>query len=176
MFIFTNYPEDSSKHCYEKININRRETSNSETVNCLFEKRSMYPRLAWNSYVAQDDLELLIFLLLPLRCWDYRFGPPCPVCVVRGKLSQGLQHGGKHPSSCSTSPAHSLPASAKLHGPPCAEGTAERRAFASRFLEKPCHKTGLCWNQVWILSQLADCSCIFSSGHLPAEGGTRAPL
>lgn len=34
--------------------------------------------------VAETGLELLILLLLPSKCWDYRFVPPSlVVCVLR---------------------------------------------------------------------------------------------
>lgn len=39
---------------------------------CLPCPQSHVPKLTLNSYVAEDDFEILIFLPPPLKCWDYR--------------------------------------------------------------------------------------------------------
>lgn len=35
----------------------------------------MWPRMAWSLHVAEADLELLIFLVLLSKCWDYKYVP-----------------------------------------------------------------------------------------------------
>ena len=53
-------------------------------------------RWEFTFYAAEDDFELLTYLLQPLKCWDYRRGPPLPVmilsCVLVCEVSRGLVH------------------------------------------------------------------------------------
>lgn len=43
-----------------------------------FDTDLLEPRLALNSWLTEDDLELLILTPSPPRCWAHRLPPPCP--------------------------------------------------------------------------------------------------
>lgn len=39
----------------------------------------IFPKTGLKLYIVMNDLELLIFLLLPFQCWDYGYWWPCPM-------------------------------------------------------------------------------------------------
>lgn len=61
----------------------------------FYEKVSYILDWIWICYIAKDDLELLIFLLLPPECWNYRCVPSCQVYVVLGVEPGALHMLGK---------------------------------------------------------------------------------
>lgn len=56
------------------------------------------------SIIANDDLELLIFLLLPLQCWDYRYWLPRPLYAVLGFELWTIGILGKHTTNLAMFP------------------------------------------------------------------------
>lgn len=52
-------------------------------INKIIFKKSYMAQIGLNSlYVLKNDLELLIFLPLPSKCWDYKLVPPHLVYMV----------------------------------------------------------------------------------------------
>lgn len=66
---------------------------------------SCIPGWSQSGHVAEDNLELIILLLPPPECWDYRHMSPLMVFKVLEMEPRGLCKVGKHPSYRDTSPA-----------------------------------------------------------------------
>lgn len=83
---------------------------------------SHVPRIDQEPYsvaVAEDNFKLLIPLPPPLRCWPYRYIPPCPVYLMQGRGLEFKASCMLH--KCSTnwahpqSPTHTFKQSLKMY-------------------------------------------------------------
>lgn len=75
---------------------------------CVFHKGSFSLGWSWIHYVAESALELLILLLPPSQCWDYRQTSLCLLLCGFGDQAKALCMPDRHSNSWTTLPAQMI--------------------------------------------------------------------